>query len=509
MMQRLSVKFALSICSLCIVLAFSTYLITNQTLPGVQAVSNLHPSTRPQTSTGDWSTYQSDLRRSGFNSYESIINQKTVGSLAVQWTFNAGASISSQPLITNGKIYWGDWNGYEHATDFMGNDVWKSPYLGKAANTQCYPTDAGVASAATFASVPNYGNMVFVGGGTASFYALDAKTGAIIWQTSLGTSPNYMLWGSSAYFNGNVYVDIASYGDCPLIRGGIVEINALTGAVQATFNGAPQGCLGDDIWSAPTIDVASNLVYVATGNGQCSQTDQYSEALIALDANTLTVIDSWQISPADQVNDGDFGSTPTLFQATINGSLHQMIGLVNKNGYFYALDRTQLKNGPLWKSHISEWTKGSHVGKNSISTASWDGNALYVAGGQTIVKGKTCHGSLSALDPTTGSPRWKVCLNAPVVGAVVAVTGLVFAGYGKKLIAVNAATGQILFTFTDTHPTSLFWGSASISNGMLVSGNADGILYNFQPPPSGTPTPTPTPAPTPTPNPSPSPSVSP
>lgn len=499
-MKRFSARIVLSMVALCSILCFSAFLMTNQAILNVQATGKATGNTRarPGVSTGDWPTYQGDARRSGFNSYESIINQHSAASLTMKWSYQAGGGISSQPIVANGKIYWGSWDGYEHATSLAGNEVWRA-FLGQAHNTKCPPTDAGVAGTATFATVTINGNaqsVIFVAGGTATFYALDAKTGAILWQQSFGRSPNHMIWGGSVYSNGSVYVGIASYGDCPLVRGKLVKMDAATGAIQSTFTPSPQGCLGDDIWSTPTLEVATNLIYVSTGNGQCSQADPYSSALIALHTSDLSVAASWQVPTSNQVNDSDFGSTPTLFQATINGTSRAMIGLVNKNGYYYALDRANLGAGPLWLTHISQWIDHKHVGQFSISTSSWDGNALYIGGAQTVIKKNNCAGNLRAINPASGAILWAVCLNAPVIGAVTAVTGVVVVDTGNAIILVNAASGQALFTYTDSNLNSLFWGSASIVNGVLYAGNNDGNLYALAPPGNPTPTPTATPSPT-------------
>ncbi len=65
----------------------------------------------------------------------------------------------------------------------------------------------------------------------------------------------------------------------------------------------------------------------------------------------------------------------------------------------------------------------------------------------------------------------------PVLGAVTAVPGVVVVGEGNFVIIVNAVTNQTLFRFQDTHSGSAFFGSASISNGMLYIGNMDDNLY--------------------------------
>ena len=71
-------------------------------------------------------------------------------------------------------------------------------------------------------------------GGDDNFYAVNALTGAVMWKTNLGTPPADYLWGSPILFNGSIYQPVASFGDCPLVKGRLVQMDAATGAIQHT-----------------------------------------------------------------------------------------------------------------------------------------------------------------------------------------------------------------------------------------------------------------------------------
>jgi hypothetical protein len=43
----------------------------------------------------------------------------------------------------------------------------------------------------------------------------------VIWQTPLGVPPDDFLWSSPLVYNGSIYEWVASFPDCPLVRGGI------------------------------------------------------------------------------------------------------------------------------------------------------------------------------------------------------------------------------------------------------------------------------------------------
>ena len=267
------------------------------------------------------------------------------------------------------------------------------------------------------------------------------------------------------------------------MQGKLFRLSATTGAIQNTFNVVPSGCTGGTIWGSPTIDASDGSVYFATGNpGTCSSGEPYAPALVKLKASNLSYIDSWQVPQNQQIDDSDFGATPTLFSATIGGVTHSLLGVVNKNGVYYAFDRTAIGHGYIWSAHIATIGGGCgpDCGDGSISSSAWDGSTLYIAGGQTTVGGTSCKGSLRAVNPATGAFIWEHCMaQGPVLGAVTMVPGVAVVGEGNTFMAVAASDGHTLFTFTDSNSNSNFYGPASISNGVLYIGDFDGLMYAF------------------------------
>ncbi|HLX41469.1 MAG TPA: PQQ-binding-like beta-propeller repeat protein [Ktedonobacteraceae bacterium] len=458
---------------------FSRYGLAVALLSILVLVLNI-PSTFVFAQSTDWPTMMGRNARTDYNAAESVINRKTAPSLKLHWSTKASGSVSSQPIEANGMLYWGSGDGLEHATNpSTGIDTWATN-LGQTSG-KCVQNQ-GVTSIATVATVNLNGQMtpvVFVGGGNAQLYALNANTGAIIWQIPLGTQPDNFLYGGTAVYNGNVYIGVASLGDCPLVQGQVVQVNATTGTLQNVFNVVPTGCVGGSVWDTPTIDETTGILYVGTGNpGKCSSAEPYASALIALHTSDLSLADYWQVPSSQQITDGDFGSTPTLFTATINGQMHDMVGLEHKNGIYYAFDRTSIGSGPLWQARIAK-TPPLQSGEVSISSSAWDGTNLYVAGAASKINGQKCQGNLRALNPTNGAVLWKVCLKKVVYSPAMAVPGLVEIGSGSSLYLYNSSTGKQLFTYQDAAKKSDFWGAATIINGMLFQGNMDGYLYAF------------------------------
>lgn len=446
-------------------------------------VSTFTMLTRQQTSHaagGDWQTFLFDNTRTGYNGSETIITRTTAPHLKLHWTRTIGAKMSAEPVEANGMAYWGSWDGKEHASRLTdGTDVW-SANLGTATGS-CSSQPTGVTSTANISPVLIGGVSTPVdfvgGGGNATFYALNATTGAVIWQTVLSTQPGAYNWSSPAVFNNSVYIGLSSLGDCPLVQGQLLQLDAATGAIQHIFNSVPNGCLGANVWSSPTIDRQLGIVYASTGNeGTCSTTETMADALVALRTSDLSLVGFWSVPSSQKVTDGDFGATPTLFSATIGGVLHNMVGLINKNGIYYAFDRTNLSAGPLWQKKLAAPASPS---ENNISSSAWDGTQLYVSAAATTINGKSCKGSLRALNPASGVFLWQDCLSQNALDPVIGVPGLAEIGDGTTLIIVNTSTGGRLFTFQDTNTTSNFWGPGSISNGVLYQGNKDGKLYAF------------------------------
>lgn len=434
-------------------------------------------------------TYLMGNDHTGFNGNETIINSTNAPNLKLLWTRQAGVAVSSQVVEAGGLLYWGSWDGYEHASNPSdGTDVWRT-YLGKVTNAFCPPANTGVASTATIASMTIEGvptEVDYVGGGDANFFALNASTGAVIWKYSFGASPNHMIWDSPVVWGSSVYIGISSYGDCPLVGGHLVKLDGATGAVQADFTVVPKDCNGGGIWASPTLDEGSGMIYIATANGlatsNCTSYGPYAGALVELRASDLSPVGSWQIPLSERLKDGDFGSTPTLFHATINSVVHQMVGVENKNGNYYAFDRSQINAGPLWEDHLAVPPPDNPLNHQpSIATSSWDGNSIYEGGAYTTINGTNCAGSLRALNPATGAFRWQICLTGNVFTPVISVPGLVVVGAGQYMKVFDSSSGQLLFRYRVSSINSNLWdwGPANIIQGVLYQGNRLGTLYAF------------------------------
>lgn len=440
------------------------------------------PESATRAAGSPWPMYLGNDARTGYNGTETIINPTTAPNLKLHWTHQAGSVMTSQPVMGNGMVYWGTWDGLEHATDpTTGNDVWTAN-LGQEAG--CTTIPHGVISSAefTFLSINGVSTpVIFVGGGDVHLYALNASTGTVIWSNQLASPPSF-IYGSPVVYNGSVYIGVSSYNDCPEVQGQLLEINESTGAIENTFKTVPDGCEGGGVWGSPAIDDASGMLYFATGDlGTCQASEPLVSSVIKLRASDLSYVDSWQIPGINLTNNLDFGNTPTLFNTTIGGTLRQMVGIINKNGIYYAIDRTNISKGPVWQTQLAESGGSPDTGQGSISSSAWDGTNLYVGSAKTIIQGNTCPGAAEALNPSSGAIIWQRCVAKDVLAAVTAVPGLVIVGAGPNMFVLNANTGKVLFKFHDattTNPRS-FWGPVMVANGVLYQGSTDGNLFAF------------------------------
>src|SRR4029077_14234471 len=102
-------------------------------------------------------------------------------------------------------------------------------------------------------------------------------------------------------------------------------------------------------------DTAAGTIYFTTGTpDSCGASGEpLAPAVVEVSASNLALVGSWVVPEAQQLDDPDFGSTPTLFTGVIAGHSQALVGAINKNGLFYALKRDALNDGPVWTTRIT------------------------------------------------------------------------------------------------------------------------------------------------------------
>ena len=417
----------------------------------------------------DWPMYLHDGQLTAAST-ETILTPAAAPNLRPLWTYKTGGVVSASATVVGGVAYVGSWDGYEYALNATtGALVWKT-FIGTTTAPGCSPPQIGVSSVAAVVN-----GVAYVGGGDSNWYALDAATGSVLWTVPTGsTASGYYNWASPLIVGNSAYIGIASLGDCPLVQGQLLRIDLTTHAVVASVAFVPGGQVGGGIWTTPAIDPSTNTVYVTTGTlNQVTQT--LSEAMVAVDATTLAIKSSWQIPRSAANQDSDWGNSPILFSDS-NG--RPMVAGINKNGFLYAFDRTNLALGPIWADQVAIGGICPTCGDASVSSMAFAQGLLFVAGGNTTIGGVGYPGAMRAIDPTTGSVVWARGLADPVIPAIAYDNGMVFAGSGPRLEVFDAATGNVLSSYSTGVVT---YSPPSISNGTVFMGTGNGTVYAFAP----------------------------
>ncbi len=418
----------------------------------------------------DWTMYLHDPERTSATK-ETILSPENASQLKKLWSFNTGDIVAASAAVVKGTVYVGSWNGYEYALDEMtGKQLWKT-FLGTTTTRPaCDPNQVGITSSA---SVEN--GTVYVGGGDAYWYALDAKTGNVLWKVFTGDNSaegGHYNWSSPLLYNGYAYVGIASEGDCPLVPGQLLKVSLTTHTIVQTLNLVADGQIGGGIWTSPSVDPTTNTIFIASGTAT-SYEEHLAQAVFSLDATTMQIKSVWTLPTAAAIGDSDFDTTPILFKDT-NGN--PLVASVNKNGTLYAFNRNDIAAGPVWKQNVAVPGMCPRCENSTVSSSALGQGTLYVAAGDTDLNKQYVRGSVGALDPTTGKYLWHYRVAGPVLGSLVYTNGLIICTAGRYLEVLDATTGATLYTF---RTKEVIYSTPVVSHGQIFMGSSDGNVYAF------------------------------
>ena len=436
--------------------------------------------------TADWPAYLLDTGHSSYNAAATSIGTGNVANLQPVWQWiepsGGNRTFWASPTVVDGVVYIGSETGNFYAISEATQTVLWSRNFGVRPAAAC--GSSGITATAAVVNDTATGLTVYVNAPDGQLYALSAATGATLWHATVDTPSStvddYYAWGSPLVANGHVYVGISSQCDDPLVPAGVVEFNQDTGAPEGSWQTIPGGQAGGSVWSSlAESTLGDGSVFVSTGNGLGTTNPLYTESIVRLSATGLSLQDSWQIPATQQGGDTDFGGSPTMFSANLNGTATPMVGACNKNGIYYAFRQSDLHDGPVWQQRIAApYGTQPNPGGQCDAAALWDGTNLIEAGGNsTVINGVTYQGSVQSLNPATGAPNWQTGLPGEVIGsptedgAGVVAAPVWQSNTGKPgVYLLSAASGAIL-GFISTGSSAVFSQPVFAGNDLLVAGN--------------------------------------
>ncbi|MDX1981328.1 MAG: PQQ-binding-like beta-propeller repeat protein [Bryobacteraceae bacterium] len=463
---------------------------------------------QPAKETAAWNGWGVDVENTRFQSAAAArITPAGVMKLQLRWAFGfPGVAAMGQPTAAAGRLYFGSANGTVYSTDARtGCIFWtfKAPVTVRTAITI-------VDGAAVFGDVE------------ANVYALRIGDGSVIWKVKLDEHPVARITGAPQVHGGRVYVPVSSveevnggsakYGCCTF-RGSVAALDLASGKVlwkTYTIPDPPRlrgknragveayGPSGAAVWSAPALDLKLRRVYVGTGNAYSDPDTGHSDAIIAFDMDSGSMVWVRQLAAADRWNlaclnpngancpekagpDVDIGASPVL-KTTASGKRVLLVG--QKSGVVHALDPDD-SGRIVWQSRIGA---GGALGGVQWGMAADERN-VYAALSDVHLREKA--GGLFALKLETGERVWYAPPSPAACGQrrgctpaqmapVTAIGGVVFSGSMDGVLrAYDSATGRVIWEFNTLRKFDTVNGVEASGGSLNATGPviAGGMLF--------------------------------
>ncbi len=475
------------------------------------------PPSRPAPSgaAGDWPSYNKTLTTERYSEL-SQINTKNVSELKVQCTYDTKqyAAFESGLIMVEGALIGTtefdifsidpatckeNWRTHEDYPPAMlsanrgaayldgflfrgTNDGRVLAYDFKTGKKVWERTIADINKGETVPAAPiAWNGVVFIGnaggdfkGGKGHVFALDAKTGKIVWE----------------FF-------VVPKADGDNVRGPL----AASAPDTSTWKNAPGFPIsGGGLWTSFSLDPESGLLYVPVGNPAPDLAidvregeNFYTDSVVVLDARTGAYKTHFKLVPRDW-HDWDASNPPALIH-TMGGK--KLMAVAPKDGHLYAFDLadnhllyrvpvTTIDNAeepfsPEKDVHFcpgaaggTEWNSPAYDPRTNLIIVGdvdwcdtvriqtkeelqgvavgqpWFGNGMlnpFDIAGKFSRPDKDWAGWIHAIDVDTGTWKWRLKSDYPIVAAVTPTAGglLFFGDVGGDLYAVNAETGEKLW----------------------------------------------------------------
>ena len=342
---------------------------------------------RASEAPADWLTHGRTWSEQRFSPLDQV-NDGNVSQLAPAWVYATGETRGHEatPLVADGVMYttlpWSIVVALDAAT---GRELWRyDPAVPKGwgRHACCDVVNRGVAL---------YGGRVFVGTLDGRLVALDAQTGAPVWQTlTIDPTRPYTITGAPRVAKGLVFIGNggAEFG----VRGYVSAYSAETGALVWRFYTVPgppdqprespalelaavtwspdstwESGLGGTVWDSLAYDPTLDLLYVGVGNASpydrrvrspSGGDNLFLASILALRAQTGELVWHYQTTPGEN---WDYTATQHMILAELElgGRPRRVLMQAPKNGFFYVLDRAtgellsaEKYASASWASHV-------------------------------------------------------------------------------------------------------------------------------------------------------------
>jgi len=336
----------------------------------------------------DWDNPGGDWAESHFSRLTDI-SPANVDRLGLAWEYDLGTARVQEatPVVIDGVMYTSGNLGRVYALDAAtGRELWTfTPEVDMQSNRVacCDQANRGVAV---------HEGRVYVGALDGWLYALDARTGSVVWKTDTITDRKrgYTITGAPEIAGGLVI--IGNGGSEYDVRGYVTAYDAATGKEAWRFWTIPHDPAlgpqesetlekalatwdpesrwdiggGGTVWDAITYDPVFDQVIIGTGNGGpyplATRSPEggdnlYLNSLVALDRATGEMKWHFQETPQDS---WDLTATQpmVLAELKIEGENRPVILHTPKNGFFFVVDRQTGK--PLAANQLvrTSWASG-------------------------------------------------------------------------------------------------------------------------------------------------------
>jgi len=472
------------------------------------------------------------------------INTSNAGKMHVAWTMSTGTlrGQEGQPLVIGNMMYFeSSYPNFVYAInlDNVGQIVWKfAPEQDKFSPSVacCDLVNKGVAYADGKILVTTLDTHV---------YALDAKTGKVVWSAQNGDPQlGQTMTMAPLVVHDKVIVGISGgeYG----VRGFLSAFDLKTGKLvwratnvgpdedilfdpAKTIDAATQQPAGKDssiktwnqdewklgggtTWGWYTYDPQLNLVYYGTGNpgtwnpSQRAGDNKWSTTLMARNPDTGVAAWAYQMTPHDAW-DYDGINESVLTESVVDGQTIPTLTHFDRNGFAYVLDR---RNGKLLRANkfdsTTNWAKEIDLktGRPVLNPDKMTKEDVNVKDICPAAQGAKNH------QPASYDPRTKlfyvgtnhICMDYqafsvkyrggfPYVGATLSMFPADHGNIRGKLIAFDAVSGQTKWAVNEMF--QVYSGPLTTDAGVLFYGTLDGwfkavdqtngkVLYQFKAP---------------------------